>query len=129
MSYRHAIVWLDHREATVIDYSFDDRHVVHVVNEGAPRKIHRKSGIPGAGREGDDKEFFEGIIHALGDAEEVVVTGPGTAKVDFRHHVEAKHATLTRRIVGFETLDHPSHGQLLDFAKRYFKRIDSLRGS
>jgi stalled ribosome rescue protein Dom34 len=128
MTYRHAIVWLDHREATVIDYSFDDRHVVQVVNEHAPHKIHRKSGVPGTGREGDDKEFFDEIVRALGTAEEVVVTGPGTAKHDFRHHVEAKHAKLGERIVGFETLDHPSHGQLLDFAKQYFRRIDALRG-
>ena len=128
MTYRHAIVWLDHHEATVIDYSLDDRHVVDIINERAPRKIHRKSGIPGPGREGDARPFFEEIVTALGTAEEVLVTGPGTAKTEFRHHIEAKHRPLLQRVVGWEALDHPSDGQLLTFAKQYFKKVDALRG-
>jgi stalled ribosome rescue protein Dom34 len=128
MTYRHAIVWLDHREATVIDYSVDGRHVVNIANEHAPKRIHRKSGIPGSGREGDEKAFFDDVATAIRGAEEVVVTGPGLTKSEFRRHVESKHPLVAKQIVGFETLDHPTEGQLLAFARTYFKRVDALRG-
>lgn len=128
MTYGHAIVWLDHREATVIDYTVDDRHTVHVVNEDAPKRIHRKSGYPGTGKEGDTKAFFDEIAAALTGAEEILLAGPGVAKVEFQKHLEARHPMIARLVVGTEPLDHPSDGQLLAFAKRYFKRVDALRG-
>ena len=30
--------------------------------------------------------------------------------------------------MGVETVDHPSDGQLLDFARRWFKPVDQMRG-
>jgi hypothetical protein len=32
-------------------------------------------------------------------------------------------------VVGVETTDHPSVDQLLAYARKYFKRIDALRGN
>jgi hypothetical protein len=42
--------------------------------------------------------------------------------------LEKRHATVAKQVVGVESLDHPSDGELLAFAKRYFKRVDALRG-
>ena len=34
---------------------------------------------------------------------------------------------LETKVVGIETVDHPSDGQLVAFAKKYFKRSDGMR--
>lgn len=128
MSHLHAVVWLDHRSAKVIDYALDDTHVVNVRHSGGHRQVHHRAGATGSGHAPDDRHFFDAIVTALGDAQEVLVTGPGNAKVAFREHVASHHAAFARRIVGVETLDHPSEGELLAFARKYFKRVDPMLG-
>ena len=32
------------------------------------------------------------------------------------------------RVVAIESVDHPSDRELLAFAKKYFKKVDALRG-
>ena len=128
MSHIHAVVWLDHREAKVVDFSVDDKHVVNVHHKGGHRQVHHKAGATGSGHSNDDGHFFDAIVAALDDAREVLVTGPGNAKVGFREHVAKRHAALAGRIVGVETLDHPTEGELLAYARRYFKRVDNMLG-
>lgn len=128
MSHIHAVVWLDHREAKVIDFTVDDKHVVNVHHKGGHRQVHHRAGATGSGHSADDGHFFDSIVAALGDAREILVTGPGTAKAGFREHVGRAHAGVARRIVGIENADHPTDGELLAFARRYFKRVDTMLG-
>ncbi|MCB0981586.1 MAG: hypothetical protein KDB17_13135, partial [Ilumatobacter sp.] len=128
MSYQHAIVWIDHQHATVIDFTVDERHVHLVEREGGQRKVHRKSGFPGSGKAADDPRFHDEVVHAIGDAREVLIAGPGNAKLSFHKDLEHRHAPVAKRVVGVETLDHPSDGQLLAFARTYFKKYDAVHG-
>jgi stalled ribosome rescue protein Dom34 len=129
MSHVHAVVWLDHRTAKVIDYSLDDTHVVNVHHSGGHRQVHHRAGATGSGHTNDDRHFFDAIVAALGDAREILVTGPGTAKVGLREHVGSHHPAVAKRIVGVETLDHPTDGELLAWARKYFKRVDPMLGA
>lgn len=128
MSHVHAVVWLDHHNATVIDYALDDRHVVHVHHDGGHRQVHHRAGVVGSGHSNDDRRYFDAIVAALGDSREILVTGPSTAKVAFRDHVGSHHPAVAGRIVGVETLDHPSEGELLAWARKYFERADRMLG-
>ena len=126
MSHIHAIVWLDHLEATVIGFSLGRSEVVEIHSQSPHRQIHRKSGIPGSGHAADDLDFFADVVAALRDMREVLITGPGTAKVAFEKYVQDRHPDVAQRIVGVETLDHPSDGELVAYARKYFKRVDQL---
>ena len=128
MSHVHAVVWLDHREAKVVDFSVDDKHVVNVHHKGGHRQVHHRAGATGSGHSNDDGHYFDEIVTAIGDAQEVLVTGPGTAKTAFREHVAKRHAAIAKRIVGVETLDHPTEGELLAHARQVFKRVDAMLG-
>lgn len=128
MSHVHAVVWLDHRDARVVDFSVDDTHAVAVHHSGGHRKVHQRAGPPGSSHANDDRHYFDEVVTAIGDARDVLVTGPGTAKIAFRDHVSKHHAALAQRIVGVETLDHPSEGELLAHARKVFKRIDAMLG-
>jgi hypothetical protein len=128
MSYQHAIVWIDHQHATVIDFALGDRNVQLVEREGGQRKVHRKSGFPGSGKAADDHQFHDAVATAIGDAREVLIVGPGQAKLELRRALERRHRALFDRVVGVESVDHPNQSELLGFGQRYFKRIDALRG-
>jgi stalled ribosome rescue protein Dom34 len=128
MSLRHTIVWLDHHNAKVIDFSFDNKHVVDVHYEGDDRKLHHKVNTIGSGHKPEDPQYFAEIVAALDGAHEVLITGPGTAKIAFKKHVDKTAAQLAKCVVGVETLDHPSEGELLAYARKFFKAYDQLNG-
>jgi stalled ribosome rescue protein Dom34 len=126
MSHIHAIVWLDHLNARVIGFSLGKSEVIEVHSQSPHRQIHRKSGIPGSGHAADDLDFFDEVAEAVHDVRELLITGPGTAKVAFEKYIRDRHPDVAQRIVGVETLDHPSDGELLAYARKYFKRFDQL---
>lgn len=126
MSFVHAIVWLDHRKARVVEFSDGAGETIPIQSESTNRQLHRKSGRPGSGHAPDDLAFFGDVAAAVADVREVLITGPGTAKVAFKRYVDEHHHGLAQRVVGVETLDHPSDGELLAYGRRYFRRVDQL---
>ena len=66
---------------------------------------------------------------ALAGIAEVLVTGSHTAQSDFRHYVDKHRPAVTKRIVGWETVDHPTECQLLAFARQYFVKHDRMAGT
>jgi hypothetical protein len=129
MSFMHAVIWLDHRQAQVVAFSSSEVDRTVVRHHGGHRHIHHRAGSVGAGHANDDAGFFEDIVAAIDDTGEILVVGPGTTKTAFRRHVDARHKGLAGRIVGVETVDHPGEGELLAFARRYFLKVDRMLGT
>jgi stalled ribosome rescue protein Dom34 len=127
-SNRHVAVWIDHHEA----------HIFHVDAESADEKtvcspaphVHRHP--KGAGSEhnhpDDAHKFFRAVAQALEGAERVLVVGPSTAKLQFIRYAYKHDSTLEPRIVGVETVDHPTDGQLVAYSRRYFAADDRMQG-
>jgi stalled ribosome rescue protein Dom34 len=119
----HAIVWLDHSEAKVFQFSgegLDERvlaaaphhHLHHRANDG-----HRP---------GEDQTFFHSIAATLAAAREILVVGPGSAKLGFVRHLHKHDHELEPKVVGVETVDHPTDGQIVAYAKKYFRAKDHM---
>jgi stalled ribosome rescue protein Dom34 len=131
VSFRHVAVWLDHREARIFHVLAETFSKTTI--DAPQRHVHRHP----KGQEIDknrDKEhpddihhFFAEVARALDDAEEVLVVGPSTAKLHFVRYVHRHDHRLEAKIVGLETVDHPSDGQLVAYAKHYFKAADRMR--
>jgi hypothetical protein len=131
MTHHHAAVWLDHNEAKIFHVEKDahDKNVIHSPKEHT--RLHRRSG-PGAEaghRAPEDPHYYREIAQALGDAEEILVVGPATAKLAFIKHVHTHDRALAPRIVGVETVDHPTDGQLVKYIRQYFEKVDALKGN
>jgi hypothetical protein len=62
----------------------------------------------------------------LEGAEEVLVVGPSAAKLEFMRYVHKHDQATEAKIVGIETVDHPTDGQLVAYANQYFKRRDRM---
>lgn len=129
MSYQHAVVWMDHLKATVIDFSIDQTHVQFVASATENRQVHRKSGPMGSGKAGEDRHFHDDVVAAIGNAREILICGPGTARTEFRKDLEKRHPSVASLVVGVEPADHPSPDQLLAHARAFFKRHDALQGN
>jgi len=126
MSHYHAIVWLDHSEAHVMHVSPDDveKSVVHPAKP--PLHLHSRSGTLGSGRMAEDKEYYQDVTEALRGAQEILVVGPAQAKLQLIKHIHARAPDMVKNIVGVETVDHPTDGQLVAYARKYFVAKDHM---
>ncbi len=125
-SHYNAIVWIDDREAKVFNFNATevDRMILHPHNP--TRHIHHKANAIGGGAL-LDQEFFEQVTEAIADAKAILITGPASAKSELAAHVARRHPDIARRVVGVETIDHPSDGALIAVARLYFKAEDGTR--
>jgi hypothetical protein len=73
-----------------------------------------------SGRKDGSQHFFFAVARALADATEILVVGPSSAKLDFVRWVHAHDQVMQTRIVGVETLDHPTDRRLADYVRHYF---------
>ena len=128
MSYQHAVVWIDHLRAVVIDFSIDKENVHLVESNTEHRQIHRKAKSLGSGKAEEDHDFFDDVVAAIGNAREVLVVGPGMTKTTFVKDLEHRHPAVSKLVVAVETADHPQLDQLLTYARKYFRKVDNLRG-
>ena len=126
MSHYHALVWIDHVEAHVMHISPDDveKSVIHPNSQH--HKLHSKVGTLGHGRAPEDHDYYHRVAQALDGASEILIVGPAQAKLQLVKHIHAHDAALVNKVVGVETVDHPSDGQLVAYARKYFLAKDQM---
>jgi stalled ribosome rescue protein Dom34 len=121
----HAVVWIDHKQARIFHFNVNeaDRTVVrdHIV-----RDLHARA--KGAGhRIEENKPFFEDVAKAIANAGAILIVGPAQEKDLFAKFLAEKHPAIRTHVEGVEKADHPTDGELLDFARRYAKAADRMR--
>ena len=114
-------VWIDHKEARVFPIhpgKVDERTIT------APlRNIHHKHAKKDEGVQShpnDARQFFEDVSLALEGAEQILLVGPSSAKLELLRYLREQHRMIEAKVVGVETVDHPTDGQLVAHAKKYF---------
>ena len=128
MAFKHAVVWIDHQAAHIIHFNADSSTVDVVKTNSNQSHVHHHRGTLGSGKTATSQAYLHEVVEGIADAREVLVVGPGSAKLDLLKHVQAHDAAMTDKIVGVETVDHPTDPQLLAFAKKYFLKIDNMLG-
>jgi hypothetical protein len=120
------VVWIDHTQAHVMHISPDDveRSVVHPTQPH--RKLHSTVGTLGSGRAPEDHDYYHRVAEGLAGASEILIVGPAQAKLQLVKHIHKHHPALVDKVVGVETVDHPTDGQLVAYARKYFDRKDRM---
>jgi len=113
----HAVVWLDHQEAHVLMF---DRE--HVETQRIKSRTHHKH----QGKSTDSVALFADIAKALHGTHEVLVTGPGKARDEFRDWAQRHDAAMAHTIVDSVASDHPTDAQVVAMARQYFKKFDQM---
>jgi hypothetical protein len=122
----HAVVWIDHHEARVFHFSPTDAEKLVLHPDNPHVHIHHKANSIGSGHAGEDHNFLEAVAKSIADAGAVLITGPANAKTELVKHISTHHPQLMKIIVGIESVDHPSDGELLAHARHYFKAEDLM---
>ncbi|MEO6600977.1 MAG: translational machinery protein [Polyangiaceae bacterium] len=120
MKHRHAAVWLDHNEAKI--YQVEPKGF-ELSKVSAPHH-HVKKKADEQGKHAGQQVFFGDIATQLKDSEELLIVGPSSAKLDFIRYLHKHEHELEARVLGVETLDHPTDGQLVAYVRHYFKAVD-----
>lgn len=121
MSTYHAAVWIDHNEARVFHVTKTTFDETTVHSEKAHTQLHRKSGSDDGHRAKENQAYYHDVVQALSDAEQILVLGPATAKLELIKHAHRHDPKLEEKIIGVETVDHPTDGQLVAYIRKYFK--------
>ena len=119
MSTFHAVVWIDQSEAHVVMF---DRE--HMEAQRIKSRTHHKH----QGKVDDSAAFFAEVAQALNGTHEVLLTGPGLVRNQFRDWFRNHLPAVADSVVDSVASDHPSDGQLVALVRQYFKKFDNLAG-
>jgi stalled ribosome rescue protein Dom34 len=120
MKAHQSVVWLDHQEAHIFGV---DAEALQSETVAAPQhRLHRHPKGPGAEHQHphDSTQFFREIATVLRDTDAVLLVGPSTAKLQFLRFLAEHERPLEAKVVGIETVDHPTDRQLVAHARHHF---------
>jgi len=118
----HAVVFVDHQAALLLQ--FDAEHV-----EASKVKAHSHHTAQHGSTARTEHEYFAQVCDALDGVAEILAVGPHTGVTDFQHYVRKHRPDTAKRIVDFQTVDHPSENQLVALARKYFLKHDRMAGT
>ena len=123
----HAVVWLDYQLAKIIGFNMRsaDRMAWEIRSHGDPH-IHHKAGVVGAGHAEYDPAFFRAIADELQDFHEVLVVGPAETKKALVTYLRRERPRQALHIAGSESMDQRTDGEIVDFARDFFRRADRM---
>jgi len=107
-------VWMDRQNAKI--FKMNDLEG-EVVLHWTPPAGHGHPDDP-AGHE--SQKFYEQVAQQLKDAKGILITGPGVGHTQFKHHLDKFQPALAKLVIGVETADHPTDGQIQAHARKRF---------
>lgn len=122
MSTFHAVVWIDQKEAHVLLMDPQQHQAQRIVARGHHRHQGHHQGTPS-----DLAALFADVARALQGAHEILLTGPGLARTEFKTWCSAHRPSTAAMIVDSIAPDHPRDAQLLPMAQTYYKKFEALQ--
>jgi len=120
----HAIVWIDHAQARVLLFDRENVSTKVVHPSGGTPHVHHKANSIDSGHIREDQAYLHAVGQAMRNAAEILVAGPANEKLELMKHLARHDEALLDRVVCVQTSDHPTDGELLDHARRYFAIAD-----
>ena len=125
---QHAVVWIDHRHAKVFFLTRDSADEITLGTSKQFDQAHKHAGTVDGGRTPIDEKWLHSVVESLKAGKEWLIIGPGSAKDELARHVKHHDHLLADRIIGVEPADHPTDGQIVAMARKFFKAADRMIG-
>lgn len=74
-----------------------------------------------------DRDFFKRVTEAVSGAGAIMIAGPASAKTEFAAHIAAHAPDLSARVSTVEAANHPSDGELMALACKFFQTNDRMK--
>ncbi len=120
----HAVIWIDHEQAKIFRFDKDDAQSQVIKPEHAEGHIHHHANEIGSGHAATSPAYLHAVAHAVADAGAILIVGPANAKTELMHHLEKHDPQVAKRVSAVETVDHPTDGQVVAYARKHFKSAD-----
>lgn len=112
MTLQHAAIWLDHHHAIVV-------HFANLEGETRTKQFKHPAN--------DHVDaFYKELAGELQGVREILVMGPGQAKGEFVKYLKAHAPDVAKAVMDAVNADHPSEGQILAEARKYFQAKDRM---
>ena len=113
----HAVVWTDYKETRIFEFGTSGVTQHHIKAETDGSHVHHKAGSVGSGHSHEGKAYLTAIVAALKPNHEILIVGHGEAKTELAHYIRDNVPALAPRIMGVETINHQTEGEVLAFAR------------
>jgi hypothetical protein len=125
-------IWLDHREAVIVMIG-ERAHTARVLSQvekhaqrtgDSPLKgPYESRAVPADDKRqraltGELNHYYDAVISAVGDAQALLIFGPGEAKGELKKRLESKG--LDTRIASIETADKMTDREISAKVRQYF---------
>lgn len=116
------VLWIDHDHAKIFNFSPEGEKVSHLQNS---HHQNHHTGHWEREQLEQQKKFYADIGDQLPATGKYLLLGPSMAKLEFKRYLEEHDKkNIAEGIVGIETLDKLTDGQVRDFAKKYFHKYN-----
>lgn len=112
-----AVIWIDRETARLFLLS-DEKMERKNLEVHMPE--HHTHGKDASDRDRKEHKLFAAAAKELGAVDRVLILGPGVAKHHFKTYLEEHYPKEARKVVGLETVDHPTDGQIAAYTKKLF---------
>lgn len=126
-------LWIDHRQAVIVTL-VDQVEETRRITSGIEKQVRYSGASHGSHddtteirRDRQDRRFddylgkyYEEVIACVRDADSILIFGPGEAKDELQKQLEGQ--ALGERIVGTETTDKMTEGQVAAKVRQHFQR-------
>jgi len=110
-------IWIDRDHAKLFEISSERMERKTIQARHTDHHTHRPDAIDLKNHEGT---FFHELAKSVNSADRLLILGPGVAKYHFRSFLTEQMPALAKKLVGCETVDHPTDNQIAAFAMKFF---------
>ena len=110
-------IWIDRDHAKLFEISPEKMERKTIQAKHTDHHTHQPDALD---HKNQDWHFFKEVTTYLSSADRVLILGPGVAKHHFRSYIVEHNPALAKRLVGCETVDHPTDNQIAAFALKFF---------
>ena len=124
---RQVGLWIDHRESIIVIVTGEGEETKRVTSN-MEKHVRFSSGAQAVSEEdirdnkfsGHLSKYYDEVITCIGDAESILIFGPGEAKGELEKRLERKEPS--GRIVGVETVDKMTDRQIAARVREHFPK-------
>lgn len=119
-----SVAWVDREHARLFYFSDEKMERKNLHAHQPDHHTHRQEDD-----ERRSQRFYHQISDHLKESDCLLILGPGIAKFHLKTHIMDHFPALGRRIIGCETIDHPTDPQIAAYAIQYFSAGNSSQGT
>ena len=124
MTFQHAVLWMDHRQAVLLGLAPDGIHRKVVHNK--PHHYHRRHDDSLGSRAERDRPYFAAVAEALGETPEILLLGPGEGRIDFMAWLQAHLPGQAHHVLKSMAWDQATDDELAAEGRRFFRAADRM---